>query len=74
MTFKEAANYLGRKVRHEDNHLGIDGEYILTACILRKNAGGFISQVELQREHSVLITTLDRIHPVEKAGRTEDSL
>ena len=64
MKIEDVKKNLGKKVRYKDSA----GSYILTACVLRKNASGYFYQAELldvAHGNSVIICKLDDIEVIE---------
>lgn len=65
MDIKEVRSRLNKKVRYINPNIGIDGEYILNACIIRKNDKGIYCQAELQQPpNSIIVTSLESIHAI----------
>lgn len=65
MDIKEVRANLGRKVHYTNEHLGLDGEYTLNACIIRMQDGQIRLQSELQHsQNSVLITSLASVEAI----------
>lgn len=67
MDISEVKQTLGRRVRVRDDRLMLDGEYILTGCIIRRGKFGFYYQVELTKDHAVTITGLSNVFPIDMA-------
>lgn len=63
MDIKEVKKNLNEEVNYKSDKLGIDGAYILTGCIFRKNNSGFYYQVELmdKKSNSIIIAQLCEI-------------
>ena len=68
MDISEVKQNLGRRVRVLNERLLIDGEYILTGCIIRKgDRFGIFYECELSdpKTRGVLITGMNDVFPVE---------
>lgn len=65
MDISEVKQNLGRRVRVLNERLLLDGEYILTGCIIRRSERGtFFYQAEIQdlkQKNSVSIVDLDKL-------------
>lgn len=65
MDISEVKQNLGRRVRVLNERLLIDGDYILTGCIIRRSERGtFFYQAEIQdlkQQNSVSIVDLDKL-------------
>ena len=65
MDISEVKQNLGHRVRVLNERLLIDGEYILTGCIIRRSERGkFYYQAEIQdlrQQNSVSIVDLDKL-------------
>ena len=72
MDISEVKQNLGRRVRVLNERLLIDGEYILTGCIIRRSERGqFYYQAEIQdlrQQNSVSIVDLDKLARREETG------
>ncbi len=68
MDISEVKQNLGRRVQVRDDRLMLDGEYILTGCIIRRDDKfGFYYQVELTKDHAVTITGIGNITAIDPA-------
>ena len=67
MDITEVKKNLNKKVTYINDNAGINKEYLLTACIIRKNEKGFYYQVELQEEKAscIMIAKLEDIKEIE---------
>ena len=65
MDISEVKQNLGRRVRVLNERLLIDGDYILTGCIIRRSERGtFFYQAEIQdlrQQNSVSIVDLEKL-------------
>lgn len=66
MDIKEVKPNLNKNVLYINQKAGINSEYILTACIIRRNEKGFFYQVELNdmKSNSIIIASLEDIKAV----------
>lgn len=66
MDIKEVKPNLNKNVLYISQKAGINSEYILTACIIRRNEKGFFYQVELRdiKSNSIIIASLEDINAV----------
>lgn len=67
MDISEVKQNLGRRVRVLNERLLLNGEYILTGCIIRRSeCGTFFYQAEIAdlKQNSVCIVRLDEIEEV----------
>lgn len=65
MDIKKVKSNLNKSVLYTSQKSGINSEYILTACIIRRSKKSFFYQVELQDKKSkcIIIASLEDIHP-----------
>ena len=72
MDISEVKQNLGRRVRVLNERLLLNGEYILTGCIIRRSERGtFYYQAEIQdlkQQNSVSIVDLDKLARREETG------
>lgn len=63
MKIEEVKRNLNRTVNYTDRMHGIESDYILTGCILRRSESGFFYQAELQdmKANSVVICGLEDV-------------
>lgn len=74
MTFQDAARNLNKKVRFKDPKVYLEGEYMLTGIVVRKNAYGVFMQAELlQSSNSLIYAGLNQIYEIEESTPEEES-
>lgn len=70
MKIEEAKRNLNKRVHCTvEGATRIDGDYIFTACTIRKNEKGFFYQAELQdlnNNRSILIVKLEDVQPLQE--------
>lgn len=65
MTFQDAARNLNRKVRFKDAKIYLEGVYLLSGIVVRKNERGVFMQAELQQTgNSLIYASLNQISPI----------
>jgi hypothetical protein len=74
LTFQDAARNLNKKVRFKDPKIYLEGEYMLTGIVVRKNTCGVFMQAELlQSGNSLIYAGLNQIYAVEESIPEEES-
>ncbi len=74
MTFQDAARNLNKIVRFKDPKVYLEGEYMLTGIVVRKNTSGVFMQAELlQSGNSLIYASLNQIFQIEESTPEEES-
>lgn len=76
MKITEVKAYMNKQVRYVSRKLNIDQQYILSACILRRNCKGeyyYLAEImDIKQKMSVLIVPLEEIHGETDCGTKMD--